>query len=545
MITRTLFLLVLACNPAGNPVLAVPVSPETAATVAFNWYTGMASDNDRTSSPGVQLLRIFTTGQATDCYLFSCEPAGFVVVSGDDATIPVIGYSATSPVTGEIEHPAVRDYFDAIQAQMRQLRRLESDANPASPGWQIILKGEIPAGERDREVQPLLQSTWHQGCGWNDRCPEDSEGPCGRVWAGCVATAMGQIMKYWAHPEYGEGSHSYEHPVYGLQTANFGVTCYDWNQIPHRTPTLETAQLLYHCGVAVNMDYGPDGSGATVGYTDNSALHAFSDYFRYDSSASYVLKADFTARDWDMMMRGQLDVGRPVLYVGHHGYSGHAFILDGYDSVDYFHINWGWAGNFDGYFYLNDLTPGSGNYTENQSAIIDLFPAAVNTPPVVGDIPDQIITAGQNFLPINLDDYVEDDLTPPNRIIWSCEGGVELQIEITNRVVTISPPTDAWTGSETIIFRATDEGNLRDEGQASFTVTPDFSVNDLMITINGTDLLLEWSSVTDALEYKVYRLTGPFDLPGALVGTTFNTTYEFTDELSGSASGFYIVRVVY
>jgi len=99
---------------------------------------------------------------------------------------------------------------------------------------------------------------------YNELCPADPNGPGGHVYAGCVATAMGMVMKYWSHPTTGVGSHSYYCPGYGYQSANFGATTYLWDEMPNSISTscIPIATLLYHCGVAVNMGYSVDGSGA-------------------------------------------------------------------------------------------------------------------------------------------------------------------------------------------------------------------------------------------------------------------------------------------
>jgi hypothetical protein len=439
-------LLILSCNLA----LALPVSQETARDVALNWHAGMTIIDGNPAATGIDLSRSWETDGIADFYLFSFEPAGFVIVSGDDATIPVIGYSHTSRAEGTDYSPALGEYFDAIQAQLEQIRTAAINNSATLPLWQDILNGIIPTRNREREVAPLLSATWHQGCGWNDDCPEDSEGPCERVWAGCVATAMCQIMKYWAHPEQGEGTHRYNHPDYGLLEADFGATTYDWNRMHPGDPTAETAELLFHFGVAVEMDYGPDGSGVTLSPDDNSTLDALSEFFRYDSSASYVEKENFSDREWNALMETQLDADRPVFFVGYNGYSGHAFVLDGYDRIAHFHVNWGWGGNFNGYFYLNDLTPGTADYSDNQCAIVDIFPAVANTP-----------------------------------------------------------------------------------------------VIDLAIAIDDNDVVLEWSAVTGAIEYNIYRLDEPHDPEGTLVGTTRIAVYRFADELLWHPGGFYVVRVEY
>jgi len=206
---------------------------------------------------------------------------------------------------------------------------------------------------------------------YNASCPADAAGPDGHVWAGCVATAMAQVMKYHNYPTTGTGSHSYSHPTYGTLSANFGETTYNWASMPDSLSDYnsDVAKLLYHIGVSVDMDYAPDGSGAYM----SDAAYALETYFKYSNSLSYVWKSSYSTDEWTTILRTEIDNKRPILYSGH-GTGGHAFVCDGYSGSDYFHFNWGWGGSEDNYFYLNDLTPGSYDFTDSQGAVIGIRP---------------------------------------------------------------------------------------------------------------------------------------------------------------------------
>lgn len=132
----------------------------------------------------------------------------------------------------------------------------------------------------------------------------------------------------------------------------------------------EVARLIYHCGVAVEMDFGPSGSGA---YTQDVAT-ALKRYFKYQESVYRAEKADYSDTQWKALIRSELDAHQPVLYAGS-GTGGHAFVCDGYQSSDYFHFNWGWGGSHDGYFYLSGLTPDDDNYSYQQAAVLAIQPA--------------------------------------------------------------------------------------------------------------------------------------------------------------------------
>ena len=266
------------------------------------------------------------------------------------------------------------------------MRSENIDNNATLPFWRDILDDTIPLHNRDRDVAPLLATTWNQGCDYNADCPVDGDGPCGHVWAGCVATAMAQVMKYWAHPAQGTGSHGYTHSDYGYQYADFSAATYDWAGMPDDYGEDDIAELLYHCGVGLEMDYSPWGSGAYTGtYGYPNVVSVLEDYFDYDPELDYLYKSDYSTYAWNSMLRNQLDAGRPLVYRGQ-GSGGHAFVCDGYQGGNYFHFNWGWSGSYNGYYYLNDLTPGGYEFTIDQGAIFDIRPNAPDVPDPVDDL---------------------------------------------------------------------------------------------------------------------------------------------------------------
>ena len=124
---------------------------------------------------------------------------------------------------------------------------------------------------------------------------------------------MGMIMKYWSHPTTGVGSHSYYCPGYGYQSANFGATTYLWDEMPNSISLscIPIATLLYHCGVAVDMDYSIDGSGAQ----SNDAADAMVNYFRYPN-AVLQNRMGMSDTQWNNILQTQLDNGCPMYYSG-------------------------------------------------------------------------------------------------------------------------------------------------------------------------------------------------------------------------------------
>ncbi len=204
---------------------------------------------------------------------------------------------------------------------------------------------------------------------------------------------MAQVMKYWNYPTNGTGSHSYNHPTYGTLSADFGNTTYDWDNMLNVYTSSATQQqkdavatLMYHCGVAVEMYYGIEESSAYLFWLEDNLIN----FFGYNpTTIQHLDRSNYSNTEWENILKAELDAGRPILYSGDNGstdvenISSHEFICDGYDANDYFHINWGWGGDCDGFFLIDDLAPGSGgigggmyDYRYYQTAIIGVQPNA-------------------------------------------------------------------------------------------------------------------------------------------------------------------------
>ncbi|MDP8221701.1 MAG: C10 family peptidase [Candidatus Stygibacter frigidus] len=349
-------------------LIAVPVSESAAMECAQNWYLERTGNNEGIS----EIIEIREQGVIV-LYAINLE-SGFILLAADDLAIPVFGYSDEGTYDPNNLPPQMGDMLS-----WQKLEIYDGITSNATPSHEIVsawehLRAEEFMPMRDfRDVSPLLSTTWDQGQYYNQLCPADNGGPGGHVWAGCVATAMAQVMKYWSFPETGVGSHSYYDSNYGTQSANFGATTYNWSSMPNAVNYSNTsvATLFYHLGVSVDMQYSIDGSGAYSG----DARDALVNYFQYDDAAQLLWKSDYPVTTWNTMLRTELDNDRPLYYRGENPSSGHAFNIDGYQGTDYFHLNWGWSGSYNGYFYLDDMTPGSSNFNSDQAAILYLEPS--------------------------------------------------------------------------------------------------------------------------------------------------------------------------
>ena len=309
-------------------------------------------------------------------YAYNVLPEGWVMVSAYENSIPVLAYSFEGKLIKDgFIPPAAQMWIDEFVRQVTYNQENDIGADRRITGlWKRYSDSEnLARPVRARDIAPLLTSNWDQGKHYNELCPLDPAGPGGRCYAGCVATAMGQIMSYFQWPHTGVGSYSYTWPPYGTISANFGNSVYEWHlmepSISHSNP--EVAEILHHLGVSVDMEYGPNGSGMT----NHKAAYSMRTYFKYSQETEYVFR-DSTTLDWDSLIISHLDRKIPLYYAGWSvpNINGHAFVCDGYQDSLYYHFNWGWSGTYNGYFYTSSLNPGGANFNLAQELIINAAP---------------------------------------------------------------------------------------------------------------------------------------------------------------------------
>lgn len=322
---------------------------------------------------------------ASVCYYIfnSISHDGFIIVSGDDRVMPVLAYSLEGIFNRSDMPPNLKAWLESYKLQIESaLIRPDKPDACTEKMWQNLLEGEYIT-EGNSVVAPLIQTKWNQGNFYNALCPYDYDSNT-RTVTGCVATAMGQIMKYWNWPGSGTGSHSYTHPRYGILSANFGGTTYAWTSMPNTltSSNISVATLLYHCGVSLEMDYNTPAEGGSAASTAD-VEDALENYFGYSSNIQVIQRSSYSESQWIQKLKAELDAGRPVQYAGSGSDGGHSFVCDGYDSNSYFHFNWGWGGSSNGYFIISELNPGNVSQTEgfnsNQRAVIGIAPQTVET----------------------------------------------------------------------------------------------------------------------------------------------------------------------
>jgi len=365
---------------------AKPVDLTTAQKVAVNFANANTKSNSIESSDEYKVSK-FPNENNPRIYIFEKKTGdGFILVSADDVALPVLAYSNESKLSLTKSNIAswVTSYSEQIDFAVAKTR-----VNTAT----LVLWEEAIAGTNKSNriaspnaLSPLLQTKWDQAPFYNDKCPANGSG---RAVTGCVATAMAQVMKYWSYPKKGVGTYNYVHSNYGTLSANFGNTNYDWVNMPNVVSGKNEAVaiLMYHCGVAVDMDYSAESSGSNGGVLVAPALI---NYFGYPQGTKFENRDDFSKTNWINKLKTELDLNRPLYYEGIGKSGGHAFVFDGYDNNNFFHVNWGWSGNSDGYFNIDALAPadlgtggGAGGFNYNQGAIFGMYvqtapPPAIN-----------------------------------------------------------------------------------------------------------------------------------------------------------------------
>ncbi len=398
----------------GTLMFANPVTMDVAKTVATNWYKHYKQNGVTDYSIGDSYETKYNG--ITTFYTFIFNSGGFVMVPADDVILPVIGYSTEGTQSRYNIPENAQAFFDDYSREIIKVLNANI-SNAATIGeWDKILAEQYT--KSPLAVTPMCATTWDQMSPYNNLCPSG-------VPTGCVATGMAQIMKKWNYPTTGVGSHSYVHPTYGTLSANFGTTTYAWaSMINSYAGTSTAAQktavatLMSHAGISVNMNYAAGGSGAY----NTDVPGALINYFAYQPSAEAKNRSMFPSdATWDALIKAEMDQGRPCLLAGDNAGvagSGHEFVCDGYNSpVNHFHINWGWSGSFNGYFYLTALNPSTDNFSSDRQATIRIRPLS-------GVVPIANFTASNTIPAIGAPvDFTDNSLNSPTSWLWTFDGG--------------------------------------------------------------------------------------------------------------------------
>ncbi len=351
---------------------AAPVDSAEVRLIAEHYFKYL---NPGKSKPKIIQLKPSEYKGLVTRYTCVFENNDFMIVSADDATVPIFAYSRNQSFY--VEMPP--DYLWWIENEydlMVYNSHKQSIKNTLTrPLWDAIIEDRLIDTKSTQSVVPLIASRWGQTRSNDQKCPGfNAQVPqsnpacgCGQCTAGCVAVAMAQIIHYWQFPETGARGP------------------FDWCNMPdyliknngsqlrpeYEAEYLAVSGLLADCGITADLQYCS--SNCATSSTLEKAKAALEQAYGYSHNIYHRYR--WLSSNWKDRLRGNLELGMPVLYGGQSEYAGHAFICDGYENTDYFHFNWGWNGAYDGYFYISgsDGAPEI-DFDALQSAIFNIYP---------------------------------------------------------------------------------------------------------------------------------------------------------------------------
>ncbi len=320
-----------------------------------------------------------TSSIAPAYYLFrGADGRGFAIISAEDELADVIGYSAENTVHDDAVVPcALALYLDAFSERVAAYRAGTLELHDATSTSTSAAKAPRFAEEQDNV---LCTTTWGQNAPYNNLCPAKDGRQC---FSGCVATAMAQIFRYWRWPVAGTG-YSWAKDGNGETYSGSLEHTYRWDAMMNtRQENLASeesqsavAELVYDCGLSVHMNYSTDGSGA------RTPVLAMYTNFGYIPTTLRMYQRDcFSSDEWLALLRKEIDRGRPIFHTASSltnagkDAAGHAFVVDGYDDFGNIHVNWGWDGDFDGYYSPEKMNPSGYQFTLDEAALIGIEPA--------------------------------------------------------------------------------------------------------------------------------------------------------------------------
>lgn len=545
----------------------------TAETVARNWF-GVQSGG-KTRSGGIEPQLVWTGNYSTrgpmapPFYVFNNPGGGWVVISAEDAARPVLARSDEGSFHPEEIPDIVSEWFDVYAKQIDWIRREGLQPDDATQArWEALLSEEGASSAasltRAEAVKMLGTAPWGQRAPFNNMCftIDGALPPCG-----CTNTAAAEIMFYYRHP-VGRSLHipsyTYTKTINNV-SRTFTVPAvedevdYDWahmrnDKYPSGTySTVEgdaVAKLISDLSVMTKTKFGPSGSGASLSNLRNGMIK----YMGYDPAMLRVNRDDYSVEEWRALLIKEIDEGRPMVYEGYNPEStstGHAFVLDGYDSEGAFHINWGWSGSYSGssaFFAVDALTPGTRNYNYNQHALIYMMPAAGETTMQLIDYgialenPDCAPLSGQVFtvkakvynygerpsgvwFNVFHADFRNNPVAPLSTTTWPTGTTAQFAPDVEREKTSwrCKAPAESMVGDRIMLFYSLDQGTQWYPFTATESITVPYSIpiydlpyidsNEDGIYKSGESILLRIVNVRKAPEGVTWYFDGETVVP--------------------------------
>ena len=483
----------------------------------------------------------------------------FEVHFSDNKIVLLTGHKSCVPVVGILQNHTL-DFGNGLLANMELLPPglqyfienyieqltscFQNNTSVYNDEWDAlqVYDGNRQNGNRD-VVSPLISAKWGQDKSYDNypdsynhftpSCPVYGHCP-----VGCVAVAMGQIMKKWSYPQF------------------IPNTCrhYNWSVMPDTliqmyngnfaTQRDSIARFLLECGLKVNMNYcHGDCSEYSSGAYDGNVPAAL-DSFGY-TSTEVKYKSSYSQTVWDAMLHNDLDNGRPIYYAGSGNGERHGFVCDGYNYIGLYHFNWGWNGFCDGWFYLYDLTPGTHSFTNSQCAIFNIHPSSCWEDIVFGCNryfvysngsynSEETIQNNYHVFSVMQDSYVT--LTAGEEIILTDGFYAGNGANFVAKIEACPPDDDGMNGLEDDAIG--ERGLRRDAVHHVSTPTTTDNTDGLRIHPNPANTTLTVESDSPVREITVYDLTGRVML------TVENCSSLVTLNVVSLPRGIYLLRAV-
>ena len=375
-------LLTIAMTMSSNVMMGNPITVNDAKQKAQKFITSgkarRVKGNMNLSLAYAMNSHAPTADDDAALYVFNVENEnGFVIVSGDDVAVPILGYSSNGSFDENNIPSNLKAWLDEYATQIQWARQHEAEA--ASHVNKSPIQGRT-------KIEAMLTSTWNQNEPFNDQCVFNGT----RCLTGCMAVAMAQMMYYWATKgKDGQTFRAGCKALEGYTTSTNGyvlnpldaITSFDWDNMTDEKPTTTAskaavAQLLRYCGQALQANFGQYGTSGSMAKTAN----ALKNYCGYNIGVSLENKYYYTQTEWEEMVYAQLAEGKPVIINGEKSNIGHGFICDGYDpNSDTYHMNWGWGGRYDGWFSMTSLNVDVYDLNDKNFAIININPLEEST----------------------------------------------------------------------------------------------------------------------------------------------------------------------
>tara|TARA_Y100001970_G_scaffold293532_1_gene441012 strand:+ start:691 stop:3576 length:2886 start_codon:yes stop_codon:yes gene_type:complete len=482
-------------------LLSAPVDINKAQRVASNIYAERTNTGNQDGFE-IRSVDIISNDDTNLIYIFNLASNGFILVSADDKVQPLLAYSFENNFELENAPSNLLWMFDSYKQMVKDM--IESDYSSTEKiysQWEKYYSGK-QLNTRNRNTKgPLFVSRWDQSGGWNDFGPPNDD-TCGADQApsGCVAVSMSSIMHYWQYPPTGNGSNSCYCGGYGTQYADFTQGNYDYASMGDAvSASSAAAYLVWHAGVAVNMDYECEGSGAQVTGGYPSAQYALENNFLFRDDTQTRYRSSSSDSQWINYLITEIDNNRPMIYVGYNDEGGHAWNCDGYDD-ELFHMNWGWGGSSNGWFTVTESGDPDG-WGSGSHILANIQPESLNRPNLLLSNYTSNELSGDGDMVVNPGEAFELFIELENPAPWSYASSIEIILSTNEEGVNIDSNTSSIISNETL-----QSGGIYSNSNVPFIIDLDDDVELGVKTFNLMVIGVGVENAEDNFYFKEYEI---------------------------------------